>query len=440
MSALELEGIEPWASHPSAAPRTCKRNGDDLVIAANGTRTCCGGWQMVYAGATAGQAYALHVDVAYEGLDCPRDALECVAYWGELPPTQAGQAASRQWHYLTPRRTGDGAVRFAAQIEAPQGAERLTLRCVFRWSAQGSSVWRMPEIALARPQEPKSRVARICVVTGTVDSRPKPPVTIQANLAYYGGLCERACERKPNLIVLPEIALQWQVPGHSLDLAVEAPGPETDLFARIAAQARARIAVGMLERDGDAVFNSVVLISPEGRIDGKYHKVHLAVRNESHSGVLPGDGFPVFETEIGRVGCNICMDSSACESSRMAGLNGADFLLLPIMGDHRASRLSPGKSLFNESRWRAIMRTRAMDNQLCLAVARNNGQGSCIVDRMGKILAWNEGDRDIIGAAVARDDGYRAWNGGCFREVNWMQRRPHLYHAFVDPDNLGPLR
>ena len=65
------------------------------------------------------------------------------------------------------------------------------------------------------------------------------------------------------------------------------------------------------------------------------------------------------------------MDSSAAESARMVGLNGADFLLLPIMGDHRADRWTPGAPIFNEGRWQAIMRTRAINNQLTLVVARN---------------------------------------------------------------------
>jgi predicted amidohydrolase len=134
------------------------------------------------------------------------------------------------------------------------------------------------------------------------------------------------------------------------------------------------------------------------------------------------------------------MDSSAAESSRMVGLNGADFLLLPIMGDHRADRWTPGPPIFSESRWKAIMRTRAMDNQLCLVVARNEVQGSCIIDRKGDILAWNEGDQEIIDANVQLEDGYRTWNVGCFRAVNWMQRRPHLYPAFTDPENQGSLR
>ena len=36
-------------------------------------------------------------------------------------------------------------------------------------------------------------------------------------------------------------------------------------------------------------------------------------------------------------------------------------------------------------------------------------------------------------------DGYRTWNGACFREINWLQRRPHLYGAYVEAENKGSL-
>ena len=174
-------------------------------------------------------------------------------------------------------------------------------------------------------------------------------------------------------------------------------------------------------------------------MDGIYRKVHLAADGEDTSGTTPGDGFPVYATEVGRLGCNICMDSSAAESSRMVGLNGADFLLLPIMGDHRADRWNAGQPIHNDSRWLAIQRTHAMDNQLCLVASRNTVQASCVIDRRGEVLAWNDGDQDFIVADVPFDDGYRCWTGGCFRDTNWMQRRPSLYQAFVEPGCLGSL-
>ena len=124
----------------------------------------------------------------------------------------------------------------------------------------------------------------------------------------------------------------------------------------------------------------------------------------------------------------------------MVGLNGADFLLLPIMGDHRADRWSPGPPVFHEERWRAIMCTRALDGQFTLVAARNQGQGSCIVDRRGDFLAYNDGTQEVITACLPAEDGYRTWNGGDFRGINWMQRRPHIYRAYTDQTNTGPLQ
>ncbi len=85
------------------------------------------------------------------------------------------------------------------------------------------------------------------------------------------------------------------------------------------------------------------------------------------------------------------------------------------------------------------MRTRAIDNQVCMVVARNNVQGSCIIDRKGDILAWNEGDQEFTTATLSLEDDYRIWNGGDFREVTFLLRRPRLYSVYSDENNLGPL-
>jgi predicted amidohydrolase len=294
----------------------------------------------------------------------------------------------------------------------------------------------MPEVkqvSTATSAEPVS----IAVVTGPAGSRRRKFNSIQDNIDFYAPMCESAAQKGVDLIVLPEIALQYGLPGSMLDFAVAAPGPETEVFAEIARRFHTRILLGMVEQDGDAAYNSAVLINPDGEIDGKYRKVHFAVGNEVDSGLLPGDSFPVFDTEVGRLGCNICMDTSAAESSRLVGLGGADFLLMPIMGDFRAH--DPEDHSFDADRFRGIMQTRAMDNQLCMVVSVNQGEGSCIIDRMGNVLAWNDGEKEMIQAEVLLDDGFHPGNRGCAREVTWMLRRPHVYEAFADRNNTGSM-
>lgn len=438
MSGIQLSSANPWAPHPQTAPVTTQQ-ANGYLTAANGTRTCAGGWQFHFEGLKPGGFYEISVAAACTDVDCPRDALLCTAQWANVSPDQARKGFA-PWDYLLPEYLADGSVRFARRLQAPAGCTELTVVCTLRWVTTGSALWTTPQVAAVAGPAVKPPV-RVAVVTGHAHARPRPVPDIATNARFYADLCERACEEAgPQLIALPEIALQWQVPGSFLELAVDAEGPEVEPFRNIAQRNRVRIVLGLYERDGDAVRNCALLIGPDGKTDGRYFKVHLAVGGEAESGLLPGDDFPVYATEIGRIGCNICMDTSAAESSRMVGLHGADFLVMPIMGDHRADRFSPGNPIFHESRWLAIMRTHAMDNQLCMVVARNNAQGSCVIDRKGDVLAWNEGDADYVFADVELNDGYRTWNGGCFRDVNWLQRRPHLYGAFVDPNNIGSLQ
>ena len=437
MSALVLESVTPWAPHVKAAPLT-ERQDDILAVAANGTRTCVGGWQLTYSGVEEGMAYVIEVEADYQDVERVRDVLRCEAFWGELAPNASRRRGEhvKAWDFLLPE-WDDEHVRFSRCLIAPKDVTQLILRYTFRWSVSGSADWQMPDITIREASESVEPVS-VCVVTGKLGDRKKRFETIQDNVDFYVPLCQEACQAgKIDLIVLPEICLQYGIKGSPIDLAVPAICEATEPFAQLAREYGLHILLGMLEREGDAVHNSAVLFGPTGVVEGVYRKVHLAVGGEMDSGILPGDDFPVFDTEIGRIGCNICMDSSASESARMIGLNGADFLLLPIMGDHRAQFL--GDKGWDPDRFRAIIQTRAMDNQVCMVVAVNNVKGSCVVDRTGEVLVWNDGSKPYVHAKIELEDGIRAVSGGCFRGVNWMQRRPHTYGAFGDEKNVGGL-
>ncbi len=428
-----LTEVSQWWPALEAKPRFAKTRDGRLHLSANGTRACSGAWRLRYRHAVPEAWYDVAVDLAYEDLEHPRDAVGALVRWACAEGTPV-------LDQLLPEPAGPGAWRLRRVVQAPAGAVSMVVECFLRWSQTGRSSWSLP--AITPVDAPEFRTARVCVVTGSLPRvHARTGHTIASNVSFYADLCERACRAvKPDLLALPEVVPQWQVPGSCLETALPLPSPETEAFAKLARKHRTHLAFGVMERDGDAVFNTAALLDRRGKLVGKYHKVHLASGAEWSSGILPGDGFPVFTTDIGRIGFNICMDSSAAESARGVALNGADFLVLPIMGDHRADRWSVGRPYFSESRWQAIMRTHAMDNQLCMVVARNEAHGSCVVDRKGEILAWNEGTVDHIIATVNLDDGYRTFIDGGFEEVNWIQRRPHLYGPFVDENNVGSLR
>jgi N-carbamoylputrescine amidase len=110
------------------------------------------------------------------------------------------------------------------------------------------------------------------------------------------------------------------------------PIPDGPYYKRLAALARELkilLLAGMLEADGEARYNTAVLISPAGRLLGKYRKQFLEdelARNR------PGNASPVFETPFGRVGVLICADRRLRSIARRLKQGGADFLLCPSGG------------------------------------------------------------------------------------------------------------
>lgn len=438
---IRLEQREVWTPHPAATPATSLA-GDEVLVQGNGTSTCCGGWQFVYTGIRGGQAYRISASVEHKDLEHPRDSLVAMLVWDRWEKHQS-ESGQRPWNYLLPKPASDHRMDFEAVVVAPEGATAMTVRYTFRWSASGSSRWTAPQILPTTV--PQRKPVKICVLSKTRQTAQRVkvlpfsegldlPKDIAECVDLWASLVLEACKSGPQLIVTPEVAIRGE---DLIKGAVAVPGPATQPFEKIAREKTVYLVLGMKQRDGDAVYNAAVLIGPEGVL-GTYRKVHLAT-GEGLSGMSAGDSFPVFDTPIGRIGCLICMDTTVSESARMLALNGADFICFPIMGDLRADRWSPGPPIYHEDRWKAIMRTRAIDNQVCMVVARNGAQGSCIIDRKGDILAWNEGDREIIEATLPAEDGYRIWNGGDFREVTFLLRRPHLYGAYTDQTSLKPL-
>ncbi|MDA0711929.1 MAG: carbon-nitrogen hydrolase family protein [bacterium] len=434
---LNFKTITPWAVEPRAASKTGKLGDGRVTTSGNGTRTCCGGWQLDYVDVQPGQTYRFEVAVDTEDIAWVRDTLVCYGKWAH-PETIKNPKGPIQHDFLFVRPTGANRYVFSGEFTAPDDAHHLTLYYVFRWTAAGSATWLMPVIVPVETPAVPSPV-RVCVVTGKAEDRPDQLGSATANIQYYSDLCRKAINTcQPNLLVLPEIALQWGVKGSRLDHAISVPGPETELFGKIAREGRTHLVIGAHEKRREATYNSAILLDPDGGVVGSYRKVHLAEGGEWLCEITPGSDFSVFDTGIGRIGFNICMDSSAAESSRMIGLHGADFLVLPIMGDLRGNSDFDGKWDFDPDKWRAIMRVRAMDQKLCMVVARNRSQGSCIVNSRGDVLAWNEGDQDCIFAEVQPRDFFRM-RGFCQTRLNWYQRRPHLYADYTDTDNYGPF-
>lgn len=133
-----------------------------------------------------------------------------------------------------------------------------------------------------------------------------------------------------DIVALPET---FALPSGSLpETAGEALDGHT--VTTIAAKARefgTYAVVPMYLRQGDAVHNSAVLLNRSGEPVGFYHKAFPVVLPDDsiEHGITPGDECPVFETDFGRVGLQICWDAVFDDGWTALADQEAELVIMP---------------------------------------------------------------------------------------------------------------
>ena len=243
-----------------------------------------------------------------------------------------------------------------------------------------------------------------------------------------------ASQQKVDLIVFPELVTSgYEMGVRFTELAQRVPGPTVNLMSQRAAEFGVYIACGMAtkEKVESVLFNSAVMVGPEGEMLGSYNKVHL--RGEERMAFREGFRFPVFETEVGAIGLMLGWDLAFPEVARSLSLDGAE--LLCVLANWETSQMEE---------WRTYVRARAYENALYVAasnrvgedVTLNFGGESMIVGPRGKIFASLADEKDPEsgepreGYCVARidlDDVRK-----CREEYQTLQaRQPTTYRTIV---------
>lgn len=187
------------------------------------------------------------------------------------------------------------------------------------------------------------------------------------------------------------------------------PGPSTRRFSSLAQKYGVWIVFGMDENRGGRLFNTAVLMNPQGGIVGTYSKVHLQNWMVA-SGVQHGDSFPVWDIEVSgvhvKVGVEICYDVQHPESTLELALGGAEIVFIPYC-----------TSDFSRPLLVHLFETTALENQLYIvrtnyASPRNTGTSS-IIDYKGETVR-QLGDRPgvLVGEVdlTALRRARAAWN------------------------------
>ncbi len=277
------------------------------------------------------------------------------------------------------------------------------------------------------PEPTRVKVAAVQMLGYDKTDLPRPGFDPSEDVIPY---IERAAGDGAQLVVFPEYLLG----------RISVPGPQTERIAGAAAAGNIYVVVGCWEVSEDGSFaNTALLFDRSGEIAGKYRKVHAAVdhfegeppwsmppqgkddewflTNDPEWAMQRGQGFPVFETDFGRIGILTCYDGWFPESFRILSLKGAEVLVW-INGRQGAVEDFIVKS--------------AMFQDEVAMVATNQAYGSGTM-----IGQW---PAEILAARTEPGEGYITGtiDLGRVRQArlnsrNLRQRRPEVYGEIVRP-------
>lgn len=173
-----------------------------------------------------------------------------------------------------------------------------------------------------------------------------------------------AGQQKVDLIVFPELVTSGSELGlRFTEIAQRIPGPTVNLIAQRANDFGIYIAFGMVSKEKveSVLYNSAVLVGPDGELIQTYNKVHL--RGEERMAFREGHKIYVAETEIGTIGLMLGYDLAYPEVARTMTLDGADVIC--AMANWEAS---------NIDEWKTYVRSRAYENSVFIAGANRVGE------------------------------------------------------------------
>jgi deaminated glutathione amidase len=225
---------------------------------------------------------------------------------------------------------------------------------------------------------------------------PLTPESVKANLDTCVDHIDRCVAATgAELLVLPEAATTGFTPGIDAealwDLVSEIPGPVTEPVQEVARRLGVHVVLGTYERGPErgTVYNTAVVIGPEGDVLGRYRKTHLFCGEDW---VTAGDRAVVVDTPLARLGLMICFDGDYPELARIEAVRGAEVIC------------RPSALLRSADIWELTNRARAYDNHVFVVGANATG-----IDPAGVIYFGNSMIVTPVAEVVARAASHPGW-------------------------------
>jgi predicted amidohydrolase len=356
-------GWTVWAARPEIAPRTFvdttryRSEPGSLAISGNSNAAEYGGWEYLASGISTGKWYRFTAYYRAEGLQ--EEGLQVAARldWR----TADGKIAGRPDYPYAVTLDGEW-TRLTLDAPAPEKAAAVKIELYLSNAPQATLWW--DDISLEEIANPGPRY----ITVASIKYHPRGTHSAAENVSQFLELIERAVPEKTDVILLPEAMTLAGNGKSAAEIAEPLAGPTAERLGEMARRKHSYIVAGIYEREAPAIYNTAVVIDRSGRLVGRYRKVYLP-REEIEVGLTPGNDYPVFRTDFGKIGLMICWDVEYADPARALALKGAEMILMPIWdGD------------------KTLTKARAIENHVFLTTS-TYGDTSLILDPNGETQA-----------------------------------------------------
>lgn len=159
----------------------------------------------------------------------------------------------------------------------------------------------------------------------------------EANLANIEARVAEAAQAGARLVLLQELHNGAYFCQHEsvdeFDRAEAIPGPSSERLGALAKRHGVVLVASLFERRAPGLYhNTAVVFEADGRLLGRYRKMHIPDDPGFYEKFYftPGDlGFAPIDSSVGRLGVLVCWDQWYPEAARLMALAGAEILLYP---------------------------------------------------------------------------------------------------------------
>jgi N-carbamoylputrescine amidase len=241
-----------------------------------------------------------------------------------------------------------------------------------------------------------------------------------------------AAKQGAQIVCLPELFRSQyfcQAEDHAnFALAEEIPGRSTSALGELARELGVVVIASLFEKRRAGVYhNTAAIIDSDGKLLGKYRKMHIPDDPLYHEKFYfaPGDlGFQAWETQRGKIGVCVCWDQWYPEAARLTALRGAEIIFYPTaIGWHPGEKEEFGEA--QHSAWETIQRSHAIANGCYIAVANRVGHetpvGGAGIEFWGQSFVCGPNGEIIVKGSTDREEIVLA-------EIDWSEVDRHRTH------------